>query len=77
MHKKDLHSVSFRLSIEARQLLVALAERNGTTKTGVIEAVIRQMAQAEGIREPKQTAENVIGPRAVSVTRSDSDARYS
>ncbi len=48
--KSDLKTMSFRLSTEARRLLAALAVDEGTTKTGVLEALIRRAAEQKGIR---------------------------
>lgn len=39
-----------RLSAEAQRLLALLSERDGISKTAVLELAIRQMAQREGVR---------------------------
>lgn len=41
---------TIRLSAEAQRLLVLLAERNGVSKTAVLEMAVRQMAQREGVK---------------------------
>ncbi len=47
--KKDQPSTSFRLSTEARRLLVLLAQRQGVSKTAIIELAIRKAARDEGL----------------------------
>lgn len=41
---------SFDLSDEAIRLITALAERMGLTKTAVIETLVREAAELEGLR---------------------------
>lgn len=42
-------STTFRLSESALKLLLGLAERGGTTKTAILEAMIRQEAKKQGL----------------------------
>ena len=43
-------AATFRLSETALKLLLKMAERGGTTKTAILEAIIRQMAKEQGLR---------------------------
>jgi hypothetical protein len=47
--KEKKISTNFRLSATARILLVKLAEQGGTTKTAILEALLRQVAKDRGI----------------------------
>lgn len=48
-HKKDLKATTFRLTLDARRMLAALAEKKGLSMTGVLEVVIRKDAKEEGV----------------------------
>lgn len=41
---------SFRLTVEAKRLLAAVAEARGVNQTAVLEWLIREMAKREGIK---------------------------
>ena len=56
--KKAKGTTSFRLSDKARVLLKAIAEDDGSTMTGVLEAAVRQLAKQKGIRYEDLTSEN-------------------
>jgi hypothetical protein len=43
-------ATTFRLSETALKLLLALAERGGTTRTAILEAMIRRAAKEQGIK---------------------------
>ena len=43
-------AATFRLSETALKLLLKLAEQGGTTRTAVLEAIIRQTAKDQGIK---------------------------
>lgn len=43
---------SFALSEKARQLLAGLAEHYGISQTAVLEVVIRERAERQGVRLP-------------------------
>ncbi len=44
-------STAYRLSETALRLLLKLAERGGTTRTAVLEALIRKAAKEQKIRD--------------------------
>ena len=44
---------SYRLSDEARRLLVLLAEKLGVSQTSILELAIREKAQREGLLQRK------------------------
>jgi predicted transcriptional regulator len=44
-------AATFRLSETALRLLLALAERGGTTKTAILEALIRQEARRQKVED--------------------------
>jgi hypothetical protein len=46
-------AATFRLSETALKLLLTMAEQGGTSKTAILEAIIRQAAKEPGL---KQTA---------------------
>ena len=48
--KANTIPTTFRLTPEARRLLVALAERKGVNRTAAVEMVIREAAKREGIK---------------------------
>jgi len=48
MEKKP-KATSFRLSTEAKRLLLALAEKSGISMTSKLEITIREQAKREGI----------------------------
>lgn len=48
--RKEVKPVSFRLSVEADRLLVALAESLGISKTAALEVLIREMAERRGVK---------------------------
>ena len=51
-------SVTFKLSLKARQLLTILAAREGTcNKTGELESAIREYANKKGIDYSKDLSE--------------------
>jgi len=47
--KRHQPATSFRLSAEARRLLVLLAQRQGVSKTAIVELAIRKAARDEGL----------------------------
>jgi hypothetical protein len=48
--KANTIPTTFRLTPEARRLLVALAERKGINRTAAVELMIREAAKREGIK---------------------------
>ncbi|MFL5760309.1 MAG: hypothetical protein ACJ789_11260 [Thermomicrobiales bacterium] len=48
--KANTIPTTFRLTPEARRLLVALAERKGINRTATLEVVIRDFAKREGVK---------------------------
>jgi hypothetical protein len=47
---KKPQATSLRLSIEAKRLLRALAEKSGISMTAKLEVMIRDQAQREGLK---------------------------
>ena len=44
--------VSFRLTDDAKELLLLLKQKMGIDKTDVVEVAIRKLAQSEGVQLP-------------------------
>ena len=45
----DKHGTSFRLTAEARALLILLAQHYGSAQTTIVELAIRELARREGL----------------------------
>jgi predicted transcriptional regulator len=61
---KPRGGTSYRLSADAQDLLMRLADRLGLTKTGVLEMAIRKLARAElGEAEQNVDREPMPEPR--------------
>ena len=52
MTRQKTQQTSFRLSAEGFRLLVALAAHYGLTQVGVLEVLLRQAGEREGLRRP-------------------------
>lgn len=57
--RRDLKPTTFRLSEEARRLLVELAAQKGLSMTGVLEVLLRDEAKRSGIQTPPIEPEGV------------------
>jgi hypothetical protein len=51
------YATSYRLSTEARRLLVVLAQQWGISQTSVIEIALRDIAKRERVSPLKETVE--------------------
>ena len=56
LQRRELKPTTFRLSVEARELLAALSRHKGISMTSVLEVLLREEAKREGIRPPQDDA---------------------